>query len=387
MSIDPIALAQSLIRCRSITPDEAGALDTLAAALTPIGFRCLRFQFADPGQVPVETLYARLGAESPTLCFAGHTDVVPPGPEEAWSADPFAGAIAGGRLIGRGAVDMKGAIAAFVAAVARRLESAGPQPGSISLLITGDEEGPALHGTARVLPWLADHGERFDACLIGEPTSVRQVGDTIKIGRRGSLKAALTAHGIQGHVAYPDAADNAAHRLVHMLSALLAEPLDSGTEHFAPSSLQVSTIDIGNPTSNVIPAAARAVFNIRFNDRHSLASLREWIRARLDRVGGHYDLEITLSGDAFISPPGPFADRVAEAVAGVTGSRPAFDTGGGTSDARFIKDYCPVVECGLLNRTAHQIDEHVTLDDLARLTDIYTAILDAVLSAPAEDRG
>ena len=387
MSIDPVALAQTLIRCRSITPQEAGALDTLAAALNPLGFRCLRFQFADPGQVPVDSLYARLGAESPNLCFAGHTDVVPPGPEEAWVAEPFAGEIRDGRLIGRGAVDMKGAIAAFVAAVARRLDRAPPSPGSISLLITGDEEGPAVHGTARVMPWLADHGERFDACLVGEPTSAVRVGDTVKIGRRGSLKAALTVHGVQGHIAYPDAADNAAHRLVHMLSALLAEPLDSGTEHFAPSSLQISTIDIGNPTINVIPAMARAAFNIRFNDRHSAASLQDWIRTRLDRVGGHYDLEVTRSGDAFVSPPGQFADQVAQAVAGVTGSRPAFDTGGGTSDARFIKDYCPVVECGLLNRTAHQIDEHVTLDDLARLTDIYYAILDAVFPAAAEDRG
>lgn len=387
MPIDPVTLAQALIQCRSITPIDAGALDTLAEALKPLGFRSMRFRFADPGQDPVDTLYARLGTSPPNFCFAGHTDVVPPGPEEAWSTPPFAGEISDGRLIGRGAVDMKGAVAAFVAAIARRLEKPDPVPGSISLLITGDEEGPALHGIARVMPWLAEHGEHVDACLVGEPTSTRRVGDTIKIGRRGSLKAVLTVHGMQGHIAYPDAADNAANRLVHMLGALLAEPLDQGTEHFAPSSLQISTIDIGNPVTNLIPATARAAFNIRFNDRHSPASLRQWIETRLDRAGGRYDLDITVAGDAFLSPPGAFAHRVADAVAGVTGCRPVFDTGGGTSDARFIKNYCPVVECGLLNQTAHQVDEHVALDDLSQLTDIYTAILETVFTVRGDDRG
>ena len=385
--IDPVALAQTLIRCPSVTPEDAGALDALAEAVKPLGFRCMRFRFADPGQAPVDTLYARLGNQAPNLCFAGHTDVVPPGPEDAWSVPPFAAAIRDGRLIGRGAVDMKGAIGAFAAAMARILDRGDPVPGSISLLITGDEEGPAVHGTARVLPWLADHGERLDACLVGEPTSRQRVGDTIKIGRRGSLRASLTVHGTQGHVAYPDVADNAAHRLVHMLSALLGEPLDAGTEHFAPSSLQVSTIDIGNPTTNLIPATARAAFNIRFNNVHSSASLKRWIAATLDRCGGRYDLDVTVSGEAFLSPPGPFPDLVAQAVAAVTGEAPVRDTSGGTSDARFIKDYCPVVECGLLHRTAHQVDEHVTLDDLARLTDIYATILDAFFTARGDDRG
>lgn len=380
-STDPLALTRVLIRCPSVTPADEGAIDALALALKPLGFSCMRFRFADPGEAPVDNLYARLGTGSPNLCFAGHTDVVPPGEEAAWSAPPFEGQIREGRLIGRGAVDMKGAIGAFVAAVARRLDRHGRPDGSISLLITGDEEGPAVHGTARVLPWLADRGERLDACLVGEPTCARMVGDTVKIGRRGSLNAALTVHGVQGHIAYPQAADNPANRIVRMLATLLAEPLDDGSPHFAPSSLQVSSIDVGNPATNVIPARARAAFNIRFNDRHSGASLRRRLAATLDRVGGRYDLDATVSGEAFLSPPGPFTDMVVAAVARVTGAVPALDTGGGTSDARFIKDYCPVVECGLVNRTAHQVDEHVALDDLSRLTDIYGAILEAYFTA------
>lgn len=376
-STDPVALARALIRCPSVTPADEGAIDTLAMALKPLGFACMRFRFADPGEAPVDNLYARLGTDGPNFCFAGHTDVVPAGDDAAWSAPPFAAEVRDGQLIGRGAVDMKGAIGAFVAAVARQRHRHGRANGSISLLITGDEEGPAVHGTARVLPWLADRGERLDACLVGEPTSAADVGDTVKIGRRGSLNAALTVHGVQGHIAYPHRADNPANRLVRMLGALLAEPLDEGTGHFAPSSLQVSTIDVGNPATNVIPPSARAAFNIRFNDRHTGASLRQWIDATLAPVGGRYDLDIAVSGEAFLTLPGSFTDLVASAVARVTGTPPVPDTGGGTSDARFIKEYCPVVECGLLNRTAHQIDEHVALDDLTRLTDIYAAILEA----------
>jgi succinyl-diaminopimelate desuccinylase len=379
---DPVALTRALIRCPSVTPADEGAIDTLAAALKPLGFACMRFRFADPGETPVDNLYARLGKAGPNLCFAGHTDVVPPGDAAAWSVSPFAAEVRDGRLIGRGAVDMKGAIGAFVAAVARLLDRRhGPPEGSISLLITGDEEGPAVHGTARVLPWLAERGEHLDACLVGEPTGAEAVGDTVKIGRRGSLNAALTVHGVQGHIAYPQAADNPANRIAQMLAALLAETLDEGTAYFAPSSLQVSTIDVGNPATNVIPAQARALFNIRFNDRHSGASLKRRIAATLDRLGGRYDLDVAVSGEAFLSPPGPFTELVAAAVANVTGAAPALDTGGGTSDARFIKDYCPVVECGLVNRTAHKIDEQVTLDDLSRLTDIYGAILKAFFTA------
>ena len=382
MPLDPVSLTQRLIRCPSVTPADAGALDTLAEALNPLGFKCMRFRFADPGQTPVENLYARLGSQSPNFCFAGHTDVVPPGPDESWPVPPFGGEIQDGRLIGRGAVDMKGAIGAFAAAVARHLDNASHPNGSISLLITGDEEGPALHGTIRVLQWLAEHGERLDACLVGEPTSRDRIGDMIKIGRRGSLNAKLTVHGVQGHIAYPQNADNPANRLVKMLAALLAEPLDEGTEHFAPSSLQVSTIDVGNTATNVIPAEARAAFNIRFNDRHNGTSLRRWIRATLAEIGGRYDLDVRVSGEAFLSPPGRFTDLVAGAVARATGQPPGLDTGGGTSDARFIKDYCPVVECGLLNRTAHQVGEYVALDDLSRLTDIYEAILKAFFVEP-----
>ncbi|MEX2631917.1 MAG: succinyl-diaminopimelate desuccinylase, partial [Tistlia sp.] len=349
---DPLDLAQRLIRCPSVTPEEGGALDLLQGELEALGFACTRLVFKEEGTAPVDNLYARLGAAAPNFCFAGHTDVVPPGEAADWSSDPFESTIVEGELVGRGAADMKGAIAAFVAAAGRFLEkreaAAEGFGGSISLLITGDEEGPSVNGTRKVLDWLVQEGETLDACLVGEPTNPDALGDMVKIGRRGSLTGNLTALGRQGHTAYPHLADNAAHRLVGLLAALIAEPLDQGTAHFQPSTLQISTIDVGNPASNVVPGRASATFNIRFNDAHSGASLERWLRETLDATGGGYELAVRVSGESFLTPPGPLSELVAGAVEAVTGRRPELSTTGGTSDARFIKDHCPVAEFGLV---------------------------------------
>jgi succinyl-diaminopimelate desuccinylase len=379
---DPVAVTQALIRCPSVTPVDAGALGVLETLLTGLGFACRRLRFEEPGSEPVDNLYARLGTARPNLCFAGHTDVVPEGDERAWSAGPFAGDIREGVLYGRGAVDMKGGIGAFAAAVARHLKTRGQPEGSISFLITGDEEGVAINGTRKVLDWLKAEGEALDACIVGEPSNPEAVGDAIKIGRRGSLNARLTVEGTQGHVAYPHLADNPLPRLARMLVALTEEPLDSGTAHFEPSSFSLTTVDVGNPAVNLIPARGTAGFNIRFNDAHTPESLERWLRARLDSVGGPYRLELALSGVSFVTQPGPLTDLVAGAIERVTGNRPEFSTSGGTSDARFIKDHCPVVEFGLTNRTMHKVDERVPVADLERLTQIYQAVLDRAFVRP-----
>jgi succinyl-diaminopimelate desuccinylase len=375
-AVDPAALAAALIRRPSVTPKDEGALDVVAAALEQLGFTCHRLVFAGDGSDRVHNLYARRGTGRPNLCFAGHTDVVPIGTAEAWSFDPFSATLRDGVLCGRGAVDMKGAIAAFVAATESYLDERGSDlAGSISLLITGDEEGAAVNGTRKVLDWLAERGEILDACLVGEPTSAQYLGDMIKIGRRGSMTGQLTVHGVQGHTAYPDLADNAAHRLIAMLQALTTAELDHGSEHFQPSTLQISTIDIGNPASNVIPAIAHAVFNIRFNDRWTSEMLRRWLAERLDAVGGRYTLDISVSGESFLVAPGALSDRLLEAIRRVTGRTPELSTTGGTSDARFIQAYCPVAEFGLVGLTMHKVDERVELSDLADLTAIYRTFL------------
>lgn len=370
--VDPLTLSCALIRCPSVTPEDAGALDVLIAALEPLGFSCHRLRFAEAGAAPVDNLYARVGESGPTFCFAGHTDVVPPG--AGWSIDPFAADVRGDRLYGRGAADMKTAIACFVAAVARHLQGAGAG-GSISLLVTGDEEGPAVNGTRKVLGWLAERGERLDACLVGEPTNPTTLGEMIKIGRRGSLNARLRVHGVQGHAAYPHLADNPIPRLIRMLGTLDAEPLDGGTEYFQPSTLTLTSVDVGNTASNVIPAEAAAAFNIRFNDRHTARSLTDWIEARCRSVGGDCELEIECSGEAFVCEPGPLAGMVAAAAGERTGRLPEFSTSGGTSDARFLKDACPVCEFGMVGESAHKVDESVPVADLAALTDIYAGVL------------
>ncbi len=382
---DPVPLAQALIRCPSVTPAEGGALELLEGWLRTLGFACHRQVFEAPDTAPVDNLYARLGSSAPNFCFAGHTDVVPAGDRAAWSVDPFGGEIVGARLIGRGAVDMKGAIACFVAAVAAFLERrGGPPEGSISLLITGDEEGEAINGTRRLLDWAAARGERLDACLVGEPTSNEALGDMVKIGRRGSLNGRLTVYGIQGHSAYPQLADNPLHHLVRMLHAAVDEPLDTGSAHFPPSSLQVTSIDTGNPASNVIPARATAAFNVRFNDHYDGKGVEDWLRARFDRaIGGQarYELAVSVSGESFLCPPGPLSDLLSRAVERVRGRAPELGTTGGTSDARFIKDHCPVAELGLMNATAHKVDEAVTLTDLRDLARIYAAVLDGYFAA------
>ena len=365
---------RALIRCPSVTPADAGALDVLEGALRALGFTCHRLPFEEPGTAPVDNLYARRGEGRPNFCFAGHTDVVPTGADADWSREPFAARVEGGVLYGRGASDMKGAIAAFVAAAAR-FGAGDAHAGSISLLITGDEEGPAVNGTRKVLDWLAERGETLDDCLVGEPTNPEELGEMVKIGRRGSLNGTLRIAGRQGHVAYPALADNPLPRLVVLLDALLALKLDEGTDHFQPSRLELTSIDVGNEAPNVIPGAAVARFNVRFNDRHTGAGLAQAIRACLDATGEPYALATEVSGEAFLTPPGRLSTIIAESVVAVTGRTPALSTTGGTSDARFIKDHCPVAEFGLLSRTMHRTDECVPVDALERLADIYLGIL------------
>ena len=381
--MDPVDLAQALIRCPSVTPADEGAMDVLQSALEELGFTCHRLPFATGNAPEVQNLYARIGDRAPNFCFAGHTDVVPVGDANEWSVDPFAAEIKGDRLYGRGASDMKTAIAGFAAAAARFLESRDNGfPGSISLLITGDEEGEAVNGTVKVLEWLKEKGEVLDACLVGEPTNPETLGDMIKIGRRGSMTAFLTVHGASGHAAYPHLADNPVERLVKMLSAVLDKPLDDGTEHFQPSTAVVTTIDVGNPVANVIPARAEARINVRFNDLHTGARVGTLLRRRLDDIGGDYDLDARVSGESFLFPPGPLSNLVAGAVEKATGKRPEFSTAGGTSDARFIKDHCPVCEYGMTNQTAHKADENALVSDIQLLSDIYQSVLDGFFADP-----
>jgi succinyl-diaminopimelate desuccinylase len=376
-AVDPGLLAAELIRRPSVTPKDEGALDVLARTLESLGFTCHRLTFEEAGTEPVANLYARRGNGRPNLCFGGHTDVVPVGAADQWSFGPFSAAVENGVLCGRGAVDMKGAIAAFVGAAEKFVAKRGPGfAGSISFLITGDEEGVAINGTKKVLDWLKARGETIDACVVGEPTSATQLGDMIKIGRRGSMTGRLTVEGVQGHVAYPHLADNAAHGLVALLAALTARSLDDGTEHFQASGLQVTTIDIGNPATNVIPGAAKATFNIRFNDLWTSAKLKEWVAHALDSVGTPYKLVWEVSGESFLVPPGKVSDCLGAAIEAVTGLTPELSTTGGTSDARFIHAHCPVAEFGLVGQTMHKVDERVDLADITRLAEIYGGFLD-----------
>jgi succinyl-diaminopimelate desuccinylase len=382
--IDAIALAQDLIRCRSVTPADAGALDVLENALKPIGFSCERMRFEAEGQT-IDNLYARLGSTAPHFCFAGHTDVVPPGDRAEWRHHPFAATIRDGVLYGRGASDMKGAIAAFAAAAAEEIAK-GPLKGSISLLITGDEEGDAICGTKPMLERLAARGERIDHCLVGEPTASARAGDTIKIGRRGSLTVELVVHGIQGHTAYPKRALNPIPVLAAIVTRLADEPLDSGTSHFEPSTIAFTTFDVGNPASNVSPAKARAVCNIRFNDLHTPESLLRGIEQTARDVVGKEGCELEIkskaSGSAFLTQPGAFTELLSRAIERASGEKPVFSTTGGTSDARFIKNYCPVAEVGLPGVTMHKVDECVPLTEIERLTRIYAAVLEAYFTDP-----
>ncbi len=367
---DPLPLAQKLIRCASVTPADEGAQTVLATELRRLGFSVTPLRFGT-----IENLFARIGSAGPHICFAGHTDVVPAG-AGAWTVDPFAGKVRAGLLYGRGACDMKGAIAAFAAAAAQHLAHA-PLRGSISLLITGDEEGDAIDGTARVLEWMAANGQIPDFCLVGEPTNQTRLGDVIKIGRRGSVTARITVFGQQGHVAYPHRTDNPIHRLVRALAALTAAPLDGGSEWFEPSTLQVTTVDVGNPANNVVPAQAQATLNIRFNDRHTSAALESWLRATLARYADRFTLDLSVSGESFLTTPGAQVDTLRRAIAEATGAEARLDTGGGTSDARFIARFCPVAEFGLVGTTMHQVDERVPVDELRALAGVYRHVLEA----------
>ena len=386
MVTDPISLSQALIRCPSVTPDDAGALSVLEGAVKPLGFVCHRLRFEVPGTPAVENLYARLGTKGPNFCFAGHTDVVPPGDAASWRHDPFAAEIADGVLFGRGAVDMKSAIAAFVAAVSRHLGEAGKPTGSISLLITGDEEGPAVNGTVKVLEWLKSRGEKLDHCLVGEPSSAARVGDAIKIGRRGSMNVRVTVRGIQGHVAYPARALNPIPILAALALRLSAMKLDAGSKHFEPSTLAFTSVDVGNNTTNLIPAEARAAFNIRFNDLHTADALMRQIEdigaAITKDMGGAIDFVHEVSGGSFVTNPGRYTALLKTAVERATSLVPEFSTGGGTSDARFIKDHCPVAELGLSGSTMHKIDECVPTADIEMLTRIYQSVLALYFANP-----
>jgi succinyl-diaminopimelate desuccinylase len=375
---DPVTIARALVRCRSVTPAEGGALGLIETLLGGTGFAVERMTFAEPGTTPVENLYARLGNKSPHLVFAGHTDVVPPGDETRWSHPPFGGEIADGLLFGRGAVDMKGGIACSLSAALDHVARHGESKGSISFLITGDEEGIAVNGTTKLLQWAAERGERFDHCILGEPSSAAAVGDTIKIGRRGSLNGTLTVTGRQGHVAYPQLADNPIRTLTALMTALMATPLDQGSAHFQPSNLEFTSVDVGNPAVNLIPGEARARLNIRFNDCHDQASLKTLIETRAQAAGtARWRIDWERSNaDVFLAKPGPFLDLVVGAVAEITGRTPELSTTGGTSDARFIKSYCPVLELGLVGRTMHQTDECTALADLELLTAVYRKILE-----------
>ncbi|PJG50085.1 succinyl-diaminopimelate desuccinylase [Bradyrhizobium forestalis] len=381
---DALSIARDLIRCPSVTPADAGALGVLEKALTAAGFTCHRVTFSEEGTADVDNLYARIGTEGPHITFAGHTDVVPPGDESAWSVGAFSGEVKDGVLHGRGAVDMKGGIACSVAAVLEHLAANGGKPaadgkGSISFLITGDEEDVSINGTIKLLKWVAERGEKFDHCVLGEPSNVETLGDTIKVGRRGSQSGTLVVDGVQGHVAYPHRASNPVPDISRLIVAISDEPLDHGSAQFQASNLEFVSVDVGNKAFNVIPGEARAKFNIRYNDNHTQASLRELVEQRLAKAcGNRIKARIVWepsNSNVFVTKPGPFTDLAVSAIEEVTGRKPELSTSGGTSDARFISSYCPVIEFGLVGQTMHQVDERVPVKDLEKLTQVYRGIL------------
>jgi succinyl-diaminopimelate desuccinylase len=383
--IDAVSIARDLVRCPSVTPVDAGALGVLENLLKAAGFDTHRVTFGEPGTADIANLYARIGSEAPHITFAGHTDVVPPGDESAWTHGAFSGEVKDGFLYGRGAVDMKGGIACSLAAVLQYLADHGGKPGkdgkgSISFLITGDEEDISVNGTAKLLQWVAARGEKFDHCVLGEPSNVEVLGDCIKIGRRGSQSGTLYVDGIQGHVAYPQRAANPVPDISRLIVAISDEPLDHGSAQFQVSNLEFTSVDVGNSASNVIPAQARAKFNIRFNDHHTQATLRELVEARLAKAAGNRIKARIVwepsNSNVFVTKPGPFTDLAVAAIEEVTGRKPELSTSGGTSDARFIASYCPVIEFGLVGQTMHQIDERAAVSDLEKLTKIYRSVLD-----------
>ena len=381
---DALSIARDLIRCPSVTPEDAGALGVLEQALNAAGFTCHRVTFSEDGTADVDNLYARIGTEGPHITFAGHTDVVPAGDESAWSVGAFSGEVKDGFLHGRGAVDMKGGIACSVAAVLEHLAAHDGKPhadgkGSISFLITGDEEDVSVNGTIKLLKWAAERGEKFDHCVLGEPSNVETLGDTIKVGRRGSQSGTLVVEGVQGHVAYPHRAANPVPDISRLIVAISDEPLDHGSAQFQASNLEFVSVDVGNKAFNVIPGEARARFNIRYNDNHTQASLRELVETRLAKAcGNRIKARIVWepsNSNVFVTKPGPFTDLAVSAIEEVTGRKPELSTSGGTSDARFISSYCPVIEFGLVGQTMHQVNERVPVTDLEKLTKVYRGIL------------
>ena len=380
---DVVELTRALVRCQSVTPREAGALQLLEHTLVPLGFRCERMDFGQAGTDDVANLYARVGTGGKHFCFAGHSDVVPVGDLSSWTIGPFAAELSGGYLFGRGAADMKGAIAAFTDAAARFIARRGRDfGGSIGLLITGDEEGPAVNGTVKMLKRLAERGETIDACVVGEPTCSRRFGDMMKIGRRGSMTVDLTVRGVQGHVAYPERLDNPIHRLSALIEALVREPIDRGSTHFQPTSLQFTTVDVGNRATNIAPGVVSARFNTRFNDLWTSKTLLAHLQERVGRanaaLGGNgvVEYKVEVSGESFYTPPGPLSELVAGAVRDVAGVDPELSTTGGTSDARFIRSYCPVLEFGLVGESMHKVDEKSAIADLRTLARVYETVLD-----------
>lgn len=377
MPVDPVDLTARLIRCPSVTPDEGGAIVLLSEMLSDAGFEVHRCDRAG-----IANLFARIGPKGAARSFGfnGHTDVVPPGPVQDWTHPPFSGLVADGVIWGRGATDMKSGVAAFVSAAIGHIAQAPlPLDCAIIITVTGDEEGASVDGTPAILDWMAQAGEAMTDCLVGEPTCPEVMGEMIKNGRRGSLTAGIEARGVQGHAAYPDRARNPVHALIGLLADLTGTPLDAGTAQFQPSTLQVTSFDVGNPASNVIPATARAVLNIRFNDAHTGTSLTRKLEEKATEVaaatGVGLAVSVKISGESFVTQPGPFTDLVQGAVAAVTGVTPVLSTTGGTSDARFIKNHCPVVEFGLVGRTMHQVNEHVAVEDVRALNAVYAEIL------------
>jgi succinyl-diaminopimelate desuccinylase len=389
-ALSALSIARDLLRCPSVTPADAGALGVLEKILKDAGFEVHRVSFGEPGTADIDNLYARIGTSAPHISFAGHTDVVPPGDETAWTHGAFSGDVADGFLYGRGAVDMKGGIACSVAAVLDYLAALGGRPGkdgqgsdgqgSISFLITGDEEDISVNGTIKLLQWVTARGEKFDHCVLGEPSNVEELGDCIKVGRRGSQSGTLYVDGVQGHVAYPHRASNPVPDISALIVALSSEPLDQGSAQFQASNLEFTSVDVGNTAGNVIPGQARAKFNIRFNDRHTRETLRALVEARLEKAAGNRIRARIVwepsNSNVFVTKPGAFTDLAVAAIEEVTGRRPELSTSGGTSDARFIASYCPVIEFGLVGQTMHQVDERAALSDLEKLTKIYRGILD-----------
>ena len=373
---DPIVLTKALISCRSVTPHNDGAIEQLSHWLSEMGFKCDILNFKENGTDDVLNLWARIGnEEGPALCFAGHTDVVPEGDETRWSTDPFAANEIDGKIIGRGATDMKGAIASFVSATKKFLDERENFAGSISFIITGDEEGIAINGTKKLLNWMQENSISFDDCIVGEPTNPKRLGEMIKIGRRGSVNGVLTVDGQQGHVAYPHLAKNPIPMLLNILNNLTSDQLDQGNEHFQPSNLEITSVDVGNKATNVIPQSASARFNIRYNDNFNSETIEDEINRRLENFKNNFSLKLEHSGDSFLTKPGKLVNDLSEIIFNKTGINPDLSTSGGTSDARFIKSYGNVVEFGLISETMHQIDESVAVKDINDLSEIYYEVL------------